>query len=199
MKIVLASDNPGKIKEINALLSDLPIEIIPQNQLNIPPADETGLSFVENALLKARQGAQYSQLPCIADDSGLCVDALDGAPGIYSARYAGIEVGAMAHIQKLLEALENIPPEKRQAHYYCAIVMVQHAEDPVPFIYQSKWDGQILTELRGTNGFGYDPVFFIPELNATAAELSLEQKNKMSHRAKALMALKQQLTLIHPL
>ena len=179
-KIVLSSDNPGKIKEIKAFLKDCPIEIFPQNTLNIPPADETAITFVENALLKARQGAQYSQLPCIADDSGLCVDALKGAPGIYSARYAGTHVDINAHIEKLLKALEAIPAGKRQAHFYCAIVMVEHAEDPAPFIYQAKWDGEILTEQQGTQGFGYDPLFFIPKYNCTAAELSLEEKNKVS-------------------
>jgi XTP/dITP diphosphohydrolase len=195
-QILLASSNPGKIKEIKALLSDLPIEIIPQSEKNIPDADETGLTFVENALLKARQGAQYSGLPCIADDSGLCVEALQGAPGIYSARYAGIGVTAEQHIQKLLKALESIPHDKRQAHYYCTIVFMQHAEDPAPFIYQGKWDGMILTHPQGTQGFGYDPIFFIPNLNCSAAEISLEQKNTLSHRAQALQALKKQLTLL---
>lgn len=197
MQILLASDNPGKIKEIKALLDKLPIEIIPQNNLNIPAADETGLSFIENAILKARQGAQYSGLPCIGEDSGLCVDALQGAPGIYSARYAGINVGADAHIQKLLKALQSVDPQNRQAHYSCTIVLVQHANDPEPLIFQAKWDGIMLTEQHGTQGFGYDPIFFIPQLNCTAAQLSLEQKNKISHRAKALALLIEQLKIIY--
>lgn len=189
MKIVLASDNPGKIREINALFDSLPIEIIPQNQLNISAAEETGLTFIENALLKARKGAKYSQLPCFGEDSGLCVDKLEGAPGIYSARYAGIDVEAHAHTHKLLKALESLEPKDRQAHYSCTMVLVQHENDPEPFICQAQWHGEILTQPRGTQGFGYDAIFFIPTLNCTAAELSLEQKNTISHRAQALALL----------
>lgn len=189
MKILLASDNPGKIKEINALFNTLPIKIISQNQLNIPAAEETGLTFIENALQKARQGAKYSQLPCFGEDSGLCVDILQGAPGIYSARYAGINVEAHTHIQKLLKALEGIEPANRKAHYSCTIVLVQHENDPEPFICQAQWHGEILTQPEGIQGFGYDPIFFIPTLNCTAAELNLEQKNILSHRAQALTLL----------
>lgn len=197
IEILLASDNAGKIKEINALLNDLPLTIIPQAQKNIPAAIESGLTFVENAILKARQGAQYSHLPCIGEDSGLCVDALKSAPGIYSARYAGVGAPSSAYIEKLLKALEDVPYEKRRAHYYCTVAFMQHSEDPVPFIYQARWDGVILEEPKGIKGFGYDPIFFIPELNCTAAELSLDQKNACSHRAQALKALKAQLKICY--
>ncbi len=189
MKILLASNNQAKISEIKALLDSLPIEIIPQNTLNIIPAEETGLTFIENALLKARQGSKYSQLPCFGEDSGLCVDILQGAPGIYSARYAGIDVPAYAHTQKLLKALEFFESKDRQAHYSCTIVLVQHENDPEPFICQAQWHGEILTQPRGTQGFGYDPIFLIPTLHCSAAELSLEQKNTVSHRAQALALL----------
>jgi len=197
MKILLASSNPGKIKEINKLISNLDIELISQDSLSIPPADESGLSFIENALLKARHGAQESQLPCIAEDSGLCVDALQGAPGIYSARYAGLDLSAADHIHKLLKTLESIPDEKRQAYYICTIALVRHAMDPDPIICQAKWHGSIIRHPQGDKGFGYDPIFFISNFQCTAAELNAEQKNKVSHRAQAFALLIPHLKNLH--
>lgn len=198
MKIVLATDNPGKVKEIQALLSNLPITLIPQSTFNVPTIEERGLSFVENAILKARHAAKYSDMPAIADDSGLAVDALGGAPGIYSARYAGPGARAEDNIKKLLMAISGLSEEDRHARFYCAIVFVRHYHDPIPIICQAQWEGQLLTKPVGQGGFGYDPIFFIPQLNCTAAELSPEQKNALSHRAQALTKFIQKLKLLYP-
>lgn len=198
IKIVLASDNAGKLQEIESLLNHLPIKLLPQSAFHVPPVAETGLSFVENALIKARHAATYSQLPALADDSGLAVNALGGAPGIYSARYAGPKANAQDNIEKLLEAIHSVPAEERTACFHCAIVFVRHAQDPIPIICQAQWEGSILTEPRGTGGFGYDPIFLLHDLNCSAAELEPAQKNVLSHRAKALHLLVQALKQLYP-
>lgn len=187
-RIVLASNNKGKLKELGELLADQQLQIIPQGEFDIPEAIEDGLSFVENAIKKARNAARHSGLPAIADDSGLEVDALNGAPGIYSARYAG-DGGDAANNAKLLEALAGVEDEDRTARFQCVMVYMRHAEDPTPLICQGTWEGRILREPQGENGFGYDPLFFVPNENTSAAELSAETKNAQSHRGQALRAL----------
>jgi XTP/dITP diphosphohydrolase len=193
--IVIASSNPGKLQEFQQLFAQLPYEFIPQSEFNIPDADETGTTFLENALLKARHAAHLSGLPSIADDSGLIVDALNGAPGIYSARYAGEHGNAQKNYQKILAELVNIPTEKRHAHFHCCLVFVNDANDLNPIVASADWHGTILTAPQGINGFGYDPIFYVPEYNCSAAELSREIKNKISHRAQALEILKEKFTL----
>jgi len=186
-KIVLASGNAGKIKEIQAILQAHPI--VPQSLFNVAEADETGTTFVENAIIKARNAALHCKLPAIADDSGLVVDALNGAPGVYSARYAGVGASDSDNTQKLLQALEGVPEELRTARFICVMVFMEHANDPLPIIAQGVWEGRILTQPVGLNGFGYDPVFFVPEYNCASAELSSEIKNSLSHRGIALKQL----------
>lgn len=193
-KTVLASNNKGKLKEFAEMFGALGIEVVPQAEFDIPEADETGLTFVENAILKARNAAQHSGGPAFADDSGLEVDALKGAPGIYSSRYAGPECNDADNIVKLLEALKDIPEEQRTARFQCVIVYMRHAEDPTPLIAQGAWEGRILEEPQGENGFGYDPLFYVPEHSCSAAELSAEIKNGMSHRGKALKVLMRSFT-----
>jgi XTP/dITP diphosphohydrolase len=188
-RIVLASGNPGKARELGALLADFDAEVLPQSAFNVPEAEETGLSFVENAILKARNAASHSGLPAIADDSGLEVDALNGAPGIYSARYAGPGCSDADNNAKLLEMLQDIPEAERTARFQCVLVYMRHAEDPTPMIVQGTWEGRILTEPRGEGGFGYDPLFYVPEKDCSSAELPAEEKNRLSHRGKALKAL----------
>ena len=188
-RIVLASNNKGKVREIGQLLADRDLQVVPQSEFNIPDADETGLSFVENAILKARHAARLSGLPAIADDSGLEVDALNGAPGIYSARYAGNGATDAENNRKLLAALEEVPDEARTARFQCLMVFMRHADDPTPLICQGTWDGFILRQPQGENGFGYDPLFLVPEKNCSSAELPAGVKNAMSHRGKALQAL----------
>lgn len=189
MNIVIASDNKGKIKEIQSYFEDLPITLVAQGEFSIPAIEETGLSFIENAILKARNAAEYSGLPALADDSGLAVDALGGAPGIYSARYAGTDASDDDNIQKLLEAMVSTPDNLRQASFYCALAFVRHALDPVPVIALGQWQGTLLTQRQGTQGFGYDPIFYVSDTQCSAAELTLLQKNQLSHRAKALKQL----------
>jgi XTP/dITP diphosphohydrolase len=189
MKVVLASSNAGKIREFSEILKPFAIEIIPQASLGVKDADETGLSFVENAILKARHAALMTGLPAIADDSGLAVDALSGAPGIYSARYAGEKAKDQENIDKLLKALQDVPAEKRGASYHCLLVFMRYELDPTPIICDGKWSGSILSEPRGNSGFGYDPVFFDHSENKSAAELTPEIKNKISHRGKAMQHL----------
>jgi XTP/dITP diphosphohydrolase len=186
MKIVFASNNTGKILEIQTQLKVLNLEIIPQVALGISEIAETGLTFVENAILKARHASIKSGLPAIADDSGLEVDVLQGAPGIYSARYAHEKATALENIQKLLFELEKYSNEKRQANFYCVLVFLAHPDDPTPLICEGSWQGVITKQPLGGNGFGYDPVFFDPEENCSAAQLSLAKKNLISHRGKAL-------------
>jgi len=188
-KIVLASNNKGKVRELGQMLAQLDMEILPQSEFNAGEVEETGLTFVENAILKARHAAKVSGLPAIADDSGLEVDALNGAPGIYSARFAGIGASDEANLQKLLHDLNNIPDEQRTARFQCLLVYMRHAEDPTPLICQGSWEGIITREPQGENGFGYDPVFFVPSHNCTSAQLTAEEKNQLSHRGQALQKL----------
>ncbi|TAN71259.1 MAG: RdgB/HAM1 family non-canonical purine NTP pyrophosphatase [Methylobacter sp.] len=185
--IVLASSNPGKIREIQAILTGHPI--IPQSAFNVVDAEESGATFVENAILKARNAALHCKLPAIADDSGLVVDALNGAPGVISARYAGIGASDRDNLDKLLQALEGVPDELRSARFICVMVFMEHANDPCPVIAQGVWEGRILTHAVGENGFGYDPVFWVPEQGCASAELPAEVKNSLSHRGKALKSL----------
>ncbi len=189
MKIVLASNNPGKVREIGAMLADSGIEILPQSAFAVSEVEETGLTFVENALLKARHAAEHTGLPAIADDSGLVVDALNGAPGIYSARYAGENASDADNLHKLLEAMADVPDEQRSARFVCLMVFLRHAADPLPLICQGIWEGRITTAPSGAGGFGYDPVFFVPEKGCTSAELPPEEKNRLSHRGQALRCL----------
>lgn len=191
--LVLASGNPGKLREFKALLSPLAYRVSPQSDFSVTEVDECGLTFIENALLKAREACRISGLPALADDSGLEVDALQGAPGIYSARYAGVAKSDDANNRKLLAALDQVPEEQRTARYWCVLVMLRHAEDPVPVVVQVSWEGQILVSPRGEGGFGYDPLFWLPDIGKSVAELSSEMKNRLSHRGRALQALVEQL------
>lgn len=188
-KIVLASNNKGKLKEFNQLLSGLGAVVITQAELGVEEIEETGLSFVENAILKARNAAQHTGLPAIADDSGIEVDALHGAPGIYSARYAGVEACDKDNLKKLLMALSDTRDEDRTARFQCLLVYMQHAQDPTPLICQGTWEGRILRQPQGQNGFGYDPVFYVPGQDCSSAELPAETKNQLSHRGQALQKL----------
>ena len=197
-QVVLASGNKGKLKEINELLADVHIHAVAQTQLGVTDAEETGLSFVENALLKARHAAQLTGLPAIADDSGIEVDALQGAPGIYSARFSGSNASDTDNLNLLLEKLKNVPDEKRTARFQCLIVCMRHAKHPTPIICQGTWEGRILHQPVGDNGFGYDPVFYVPGENCSATQLASELKNRLSHRGQALRALLQALQLQHP-
>ena len=181
--VVLASGNAGKLRELNKVLAPLDVSLQPQAQFNVPDAEETGLSFVENAIIKARAAAQHTGLPAIADDSGIEVDHLNGAPGIYSARYSG--AGDEANNVLLLQELGEIPEEQRSARFQCVLVYMRHALDPVPLICQGSWEGFILSEPRGENGFGYDPLFYLPDYQCSSAQLAPGIKNRISHRAKA--------------
>lgn len=187
--IVLASDNPGKLREIEALIAPAGLHLIPQGQIGIESAEETGLTFVENAILKARHAARCSGRAAIADDSGIEVDALNGAPGIYSARYAGAESSDQANCEKLLRALAEQPGANRSARFQCVMVYLRHADDPTPLIGQGTWEGLILETPRGLGGFGYDPIFGVPTHGTSSAELEPETKNALSHRGQALRAL----------
>jgi XTP/dITP diphosphohydrolase len=193
MKFVVASSNAGKLAEFRDLLGEAGYEFVTQGELGVTDAEETGLTFVENALLKARHAARITGLPALADDSGLCVDALDGAPGLYSARYAGSHGDAQANIAKLLEAMKGVPRAQRTAHFIAVIVLLRHAEDPQPIIAEGRWSGLILDAPRGDGGFGYDPVFLDPENNLSAAEFDPAIKNRLSHRGRALAMLRQKL------
>ena len=188
--LVLASNNKGKIAEFEKLFEQLalPVEVIPQGQLNIADAIEDGLSFIENAIIKARHAARISGKPAIADDSGICVPILNGAPGIYSARYAGEHGNDAANNARLLEELKSLrrPGEPVEAMFVCVLALVQHAEDPLPQIFEGVWQGEILEKPRGEHGFGYDPLFWLPELGLSSAELPKEEKNKISHRGQAM-------------
>lgn len=190
-RIVLASGNKGKLREFSAMFSEHfandNVELIPQTELNVSDADETGLSFVENAIIKARHACQVTGLPALADDSGIEIDALYGAPGIYSARYSG--EGDQANNAKVLENLKGIPEAQRTARFQCVLVYMRHAEDPTPQVFQGAWEGVILTEPSGTEGFGYDPIFYVPSEQCSAAELSRERKNNLSHRGQAIQQL----------
>jgi XTP/dITP diphosphohydrolase len=190
-RVVIASGNPGKLREIAAILAPLAIDVVPQSEYGVPEAEEPHVTFVENALAKARNACAHTGLPALADDSGICVDALDGAPGVRSARYAPNGDASLTQDERnnrrLLEALANAAD--RGAHYYCVMVLVRRADDPQPLIAEAEWRGTLLRAPRGTGGFGYDPLFFLPELGCTAAELPAGTKNRLSHRGKALAAL----------
>lgn len=186
-KIVLASGNPGKIREIQTILQQHPI--VPQSDYSIPDVAETGTTFVENAIIKARNAARYSSLPAIADDSGLVVDALNGAPGVTSARYAGDGASDEQNLQKVLQQLDGVPDHLRTARFICILVFMEHERDPCPLIAQGAWEGRILHHPTGQNGFGYDPIFWVPQENCASAELSAERKNALSHRGQALTVL----------
>ena len=192
MKLVLASGNAGKLAELRELLGDA-FDLHAQSEFGIGDADETGLSFIENAILKARHAARATGLPALGDDSGLCVDALGGAPGLYSARYAGTHGDAGANIDKLLRALDGIEDASRAARFVCALALVRHAEDPQPLVAEGLWEGRILHARQGGNGFGYDPVFFSPAHGCSAAELPAATKNRDSHRSRALAILQDRL------
>jgi len=188
-RLVLASGNPGKVREINQLLAELGLNVVPQSEYGVVEAEETGLTFVENAILKARNAALHTGLPAIADDSGIEVDALNGAPGIYSARYAGAGASDRANLEKLLADLAGVTEAQRTARFQCLMVCLRHAHDPTPLICQGTWEGRILFAPRGDNGFGYDPVFHVPTHDCSSAELPPEVKNALSHRGQALRKL----------
>lgn len=187
--LVLASGNAGKLREFNQLLAPLGMDVRPQADFGVHDVAETGLTFVENALIKARAASQASGLPALADDSGLEVDALNGAPGIYSARFAGEPKNDARNNAKLLAALHDCAEGQRGGRYWCVLVYLRHPEDPVPIIVQRSWEGEILAHPRGEGGFGYDPLFWLPDLGMSAAELPAERKNRTSHRGRALQAL----------
>ncbi|WP_100754389.1 XTP/dITP diphosphatase [Vibrio salilacus] len=188
-KIVLATGNQGKVREMAGLLAEFGFDVVAQSEFNISEAAETGTTFIENAIIKARHAAKQTGLPAIADDSGLEVDALNGAPGIYSARYAGENASDQQNLNKLLAAMQDIPEEKRTARFHCVLVLMRHENDPTPIVCHGQWQGRILTQAHGENGFGYDPVFYVPEENCASAELEPARKKQLSHRGKALQQL----------
>ena len=192
-QLVLASHNAGKLKELQAMLGDS-VQLRSIDEFSQIEPDETGLSFVENAILKARNAARISGMPALADDSGLAVDYLGGAPGIYSARYAD-GLGDAANNAKLLDVLKDVPEEQRGAQFVCVLALVRHADDPLPILCEGLWHGRILTAASGAHGFGYDPLFWVPERNCSSAELSPAEKNQLSHRARAMAILRQRLSL----
>ena len=194
-KIVLASNNSHKIKEFSKILDEENIQLISQSKLDIPEADETGLTFLENSIIKARNASLIAKLPAIADDSGIEVDALNGRPGIYSARYAGLKCDDKANNKLLLKELKDIPYSLRTARYHCTIVYLSSYDHPVPKIYNATWEGYIGTQEIGKNGFGYDPLFYLPQYKCTAAELSETVKNTISHRGKALKTFKEEFVI----
>jgi len=187
--IVLASGNAGKLREMQAMLTPLQIEVSSQNDHAVVDVPETGLTFVENAIIKARNAALHSGLPALADDSGLEVDALNGRPGIYSARFAGENASDADNVEKLLRELADVPEAERSARFRCVLVLMRHAEDPTPLICQGSWEGRILNKAQGENGFGYDPVFYVPNRQCSAAQLDANDKNALSHRGQAIRAL----------
>lgn len=185
-KIVLASGNAGKLREFQQLLAGCGFDVVPQSAYQVDNADETGLTFVENAIIKARHACHHTGLPAIADDSGLEVDALNGRPGIYSARYAGNGASDGDNNAKLLQELHAVPEAQRTARYHCVLAFMRHAEDPTPLLCHGSWEGRILTAARGQGGFGYDPLFFVPTHGCAAAELDKDEKNRISHRGMAM-------------
>ena len=192
-RLVIASNNAGKIAELDHLLSPLGLEPVAQGELGVTEAEEPAVTFVENAILKARNAARQTGLPALADDSGLAVDALDGQPGVRSARYAGPQASDADNVQALLAALKDVPDKERTAQFHCVLVYLRHADDPTPIICHGRWPGRILFEPKGDGGFGYDPVFLVPEYFRSAAELTREQKGRTSHRGRALASLLEQL------
>jgi len=185
-RIVFASGNAGKVREIGQLLEGLSIDVLPQSDFNVPEIEETGCTFVENAILKARNAAHHTGLAVIADDSGIVVDVLQGRPGIVSARFAGVGASDEDNLNKLIEMIKPFPEEQRTARFICSMVYLRHEYDPVPIIAQGVWEGQLITDPKGSNGFGYDPMFYVSSQQCTSAELALEIKNKLSHRGQAL-------------
>ena len=188
-KVVLATGNAGKVRELASLLNDFGLDVVAQTELGVDSVEETGLTFIENAILKARHAAKVTGLPALADDSGLAVDVLGGAPGIYSARFSGVDASDQQNLEKLLEELQDVPDDKRQAQFHCVLVYMRHADDPTPLVCHGSWQGVITREQAGSGGFGYDPIFFVPSLGKTAAELSREEKSAISHRGQALKLL----------
>lgn len=188
-KVVLATGNAGKVRELADLLEGFGLNVVAQTALGVHSAEETGLTFIENAILKARHAAQVTGLPAIADDSGLAVDALGGAPGIYSARYAGVDASDRQNLEKLLVALKDVPDDKRQARFHCVLVYMRHADDPTPLVCHGSWAGEITHAPAGEGGFGYDPIFYVPSEGKTAAEMSRDEKRAQSHRGQALKLL----------
>ena len=192
-RLVLASGNPGKLRELSVILGDLGYQLLAQSEFDVPEAAETGTTFVENAIIKARHAAELTGLPALADDSGIEVDALDGAPGVYSARFAGEGADDEANNALLMEKMQQVPADRRGARYRAVIVLMRHAADPSPLICEGSWEGVIQLQAAGDGGFGYDPHFYLPELGCTSAQLSSTEKNRLSHRGKALEILKQKL------
>ncbi|WEM42704.1 XTP/dITP diphosphatase [Photobacterium sp. DA100] len=188
-KLVLATGNQGKVKEMASLLADFGFDVVAQSDYNVSSVAETGTTFIENAIIKARHATKETGLPAIADDSGLEVDYLQGAPGIYSARFAGEEASDQENLQKLLKEMEGVAEEKRTARFHCVLVMMRHENDPTPLVCHGSWEGKILTEAHGENGFGYDPIFWVPEDQCSSAELEPARKKQLSHRGKALAKL----------
>ncbi len=191
-KLIIATENQGKLREIQHYLQEFNLEIFPQAAFNVIAVEETGKTFIENALIKARHASFVSGLPALADDSGLVIDALNGAPGIYSARYAGEHKNDEANIAKVLQEMQEVKWQNRTAHFYCVMILLRHAEDPAPIVSTGIWHGTILTTPKGQLGFGYDPIFYVPSHNCSAAELDLTLKNQLSHRGLALKQLRQQ-------
>jgi XTP/dITP diphosphohydrolase len=185
-KIVLATGNSGKVRELANLLAGVGLDVVAQTELGVESAEETGLTFIENAILKARHAAQATGLPAIADDSGLAVNVLGGVPGIYSARYAGMNASDQENREKLLVALKDVPEAQRGAQFHCVLVYMRHAQDPTPLVFHGQWAGVIAHQPAGAAGFGYDPIFYVPERSKTASELTLEEKHAISHRGQAL-------------
>ncbi len=188
-KIVLATGNQGKVREMADLLADFGFDVVAQSEFNVSEVAETGTTFIENAIIKARHAAKETGLPAIADDSGLEVDALDGAPGVYSARYAGEHATDQQNLAKLLDAMKDVPEAQRTARFHCVLVLMRHENDPTPLVCHGTWEGRILTEAHGSNGFGYDPIFFVPEDNCASAQLEPARKKQLSHRGQALKKL----------
>ncbi len=196
-RIVFASGNAGKVREIGQLLQGLNLEVLPQSDFNVPDIEETGLTFVENALLKARNAAHHTGLPVIADDSGIAVDVLQGRPGIVSARFAGVGASDMDNLEKLIDMVKPFAEEERTARFICSMVYLRHEDDPMPVIAEGVWDGQLVIDPKGENGFGYDPIFYVSSHQCTSAELPPEIKNKLSHRGQALRKLLEQLSILY--
>ncbi|EOW6615913.1 XTP/dITP diphosphatase [Vibrio fluvialis] len=188
-KIVLATGNQGKVREMADLLADFGFDVVAQSEFNVSEVAETGTTFIENAIIKARHAAKETGLPAIADDSGLEVDYLGGAPGVYSARYAGEDASDQQNLEKLLDAMKDVPEAQRSARFHCVLVLMRHENDPTPLVCHGKWEGRILTQAHGSNGFGYDPIFFVPEENCASAQLEPVCKKQLSHRGQALKKL----------
>ena len=188
-KIVLATGNQGKVREMADLLADFGFDVVAQSEFNVSEVAETGTTFIENAIIKARHAAKETGLPAIADDSGLEVDYLGGAPGVYSARYAGEDASDQQNLEKLLDAMKDVPEAQRSARFHCVLVLMRHENDPTPLVCHGKWEGRILTQAHGSNGFGYDPIFFVPEDNCASAQLEPMRKKQLSHRGHALKKL----------